>query len=89
MNNKINGLVSGAYWLVWSNEHRAWWGPNHAHYYWDITEAGRYTLEEAMKICGMRGVARGDGINPPEMIQPSPEWLVLREDIKSSVEAAK
>lgn len=71
-------LLSAPTWLVWSNEHAAWWGPNHSQYYWSIEAAGRYTLEEALEICQSRGVKRGDGINPPELIQPSPEWLAAR-----------
>lgn len=65
-------------WLVWSNEHAAWWGPKRCGYYWRVESAGRYTLAEALEICTLRGVERGDGINPPELIQPSPEWLAAR-----------
>lgn len=75
---EMHDLLTGRYWLVWSNEHKAWWGPNRSQYYWRIEAAGRYTLEEAIEISGMRLVERGDGINPPEMIQPSPEWLAGR-----------
>lgn len=38
-------------WLVWSNEHGAWWGPNSAGYLYKVEEAGRYTLAEAMSHC--------------------------------------
>lgn len=38
-------------WLVYSFEHDAWWGANHLGYTEDITEAGRYSLEEAKDIC--------------------------------------
>jgi hypothetical protein len=65
-------------WLVWSNEHAAWWCSARCGYTWDIAHAGRYSLEEAIAISGERGVKRGDGINPPELIQPSPEWLAAR-----------
>lgn len=37
-------------WLVWSNEHRAYWGPGHSGYVEKRSEAGRYTYEEAVKI---------------------------------------
>jgi hypothetical protein len=76
--DRLCALLTQPLWLVWSNEHRAWWGPNRSQYYWDITAAGRYTIEEALKICAARGVERGDGINPPELIQPSPEWYAAR-----------
>jgi len=62
-------------WLVWSNYHKAWWGPNRCDYVWEVENAGRYSLAEAQEIASFRQVERGPGINPPEMIQPSPELL--------------
>lgn len=37
--------------VIWSNEHNAWWGANHMGYYQSVENAGSYTLEEALKIC--------------------------------------
>lgn len=37
--------------LVWSNEHTAWWRPNHEGYCYAINEAGRYDRDEALAIC--------------------------------------
>lgn len=37
--------------LVWSNEHRAWWRPNSAGYTTHVASAGRYTHEKAVAIC--------------------------------------
>ena len=37
-------------WLIWSNEHSAWWGPNRRGYVQDRNEAGRYTHQEAEEI---------------------------------------
>jgi hypothetical protein len=37
-------------WLIWSNEHQAWWRPNHAGYTPFIEEAGRYEFDVAAKI---------------------------------------
>lgn len=34
-------------WLIWSNQHRMWWGPRHCGYTPQIEEAGRYTEAEA------------------------------------------
>jgi hypothetical protein len=58
-------------WLVWSNEHRAWWAPDRCGYRQRVDEAGRYTCEEAMACCAMRS---NTGI-PPEVMVPSPEYL--------------
>lgn len=38
--------------LVWSNEHRAWWRPNSAGYSRDVRYAGRYSRAEAIEISG-------------------------------------
>jgi hypothetical protein len=38
--------------VVWSNEHRAWWGPAFHGYTRGLDDAGRYTLNDAIKICG-------------------------------------
>ena len=37
--------------LIWSVEHEAWWGPERSGYYGSIASAGRYTREEALRIC--------------------------------------
>lgn len=37
--------------LIWSNEHNAWWRPNRNSYTTDISKAGRYSLEMAIEIC--------------------------------------
>jgi hypothetical protein len=36
--------------LIWSNEHGAWWGPNGCGYTKRREEAGRYVLFEALRI---------------------------------------
>jgi hypothetical protein len=41
-------------WLIWSNEHRAWWGPERCGYPLHSPQAGRYTLAEARDICRSR-----------------------------------
>jgi hypothetical protein len=53
-------------WLVWSNEHGAWWGPNESGYYTDIRSAGRYTKEKAMECADSRSHTKGK--LPPEVI---------------------
>jgi hypothetical protein len=37
--------------LVWSNEHDAWWGPNANGYVRRVEHAGRYTHAQALQIC--------------------------------------
>ena len=37
--------------IIWSNEHQAWWRPDsHGYTRW-VEDAGNYTLEEATAIC--------------------------------------
>lgn len=37
--------------LIWSNEHRGWWGPGSSGYVKSVSAAGRYQREEALAIC--------------------------------------
>lgn len=37
--------------LIWSNEHGAWWGPGRCGYVRRLAEAGRYSRDEALTIC--------------------------------------
>ena len=53
-------------WLVWSNEHGAWWGPNESGYYTDIRSAGRYRKEKAMECADSRSHIKRK--LPPEVI---------------------
>ncbi|MFP1683387.1 hypothetical protein ACLD0W_12815 [Alloalcanivorax sp. C16-1] len=68
-------------WLVWSNEHNAWWRPNARGYTLETTEAGRYTFDEARDICinarprsGAKSEAEKAG-DPPEVMVLAPESL--------------
>ncbi len=47
------------YWLIWSNEHGAWWRPDSCGYTTIESEAGRYTLKEAQEICRDSTVTEG------------------------------
>lgn len=40
-----------AEWLIWSNEHGAWWRPASRGYTIKLAEAGRYPKEVAERIC--------------------------------------
>lgn len=52
--------------LVWSHEHRRWWGVNGAGYVRSFEAAGRYTHREALLICvrAIPGNARALGALP-------------------------
>ena len=39
--------------LVWSNEHNAWWHPKSAGYTKSHAAAGRYSRAEAVQICAL------------------------------------
>lgn len=80
-NKSLREALERPAWLVWSNEHAAWWGPNQCDYSSTIENAGRYTLEEAIHISQMRSLtAKGrESGNPSELIQPSPEWIAARD----------
>ena len=43
-------------WVVWSHEHRLWWGPKRCGYHTHLLGAGLYTEAEAKAIEPMRGV---------------------------------
>lgn len=40
--------------LIWSNEHRAWWRAKSSGYTMHLEAAGHYTREEALAICNGR-----------------------------------
>lgn len=42
-------------WLVWSNEHNAWWNPNGCGYTPSAAKAGRYSQAVADRICDHGG----------------------------------
>jgi hypothetical protein len=53
--------------VVWSNEHSCWWGPNHCGYTSKLSAAGRYTRDEALKICRNARGGREFNDNPSEV----------------------
>lgn len=69
-------------WLVWSNEHGAWWGPNRAGYYIHLGLAGRYTFAEAPDICE-HARSHGPTVRPERMV-PSPELLAAMAALAAS-----
>lgn len=53
--------------LIWSNEHKAWWGENSRGYSNNIEYAGRYTSEEAVRICNGANYGWNENTNPEEL----------------------
>jgi hypothetical protein len=49
-------LWKGDIFLIWSNQKAAWWKPNSCGYTNNIEEAGRYSAEDAIKICNNANV---------------------------------
>jgi len=69
------------HWLIWSNEHKAFWGVAHRGYTNVLDHAGRYNFLEALAICqranipsGNSGYPQQDRI-PDEIMCPSPEMI--------------
>lgn len=60
-------------WLIWSNEHLAFWAANHRGYTSQIDRAGRYTKAQADKICSKDGPSHRAGV-PDEvaLLAPGP-----------------
>lgn len=70
-------------WLIWSHEHAAWWRPASSGYTTAVSQAGRYSIGEAIEIC--RCASRGEGVcwidnmgdtAPNEVMVPCPELLL-------------
>lgn len=76
----------GEPYLVWSNEHRAWWGPNHCGYTRHIDRAGRYERSEALRIAGTRdGGWRLNKGNPDEIALPERDAVEQYADITAAL----
>lgn len=67
-------------WLIWSNEHDAWWKPNSSGYTVKREQAGLYTTKEAEGICRARDPVQykrgpyGAAV-PAEVMVPGDELL--------------
>ena len=62
-------------WLIWSNEHGAWWRPASCGYIRVIEEAGRYPRSEAQEICDGANRYLPKGTKPNEVMVLSPEGV--------------
>lgn len=55
-------------WLIWSNEHKAWWAPDGNGYVRDRANAGLYEFEDALQI--VADANRGLTHEPNEAMVP-------------------
>lgn len=73
--------------LIWSNEHQAWWRANGRGYTGHIEEAGRHTREQAERqvsestLDGVLTVRREDPVTGVEYSQLSEVMVLAPEDI--------
>jgi len=58
-------------WLIWSNEHDAWWSPNANGYTKQRSQAGRYGRQEAIEICKDANSHCSDVDEPSETMVPN------------------
>lgn len=56
-----------AMYLIWSNEHQAWWRPNSCGYTIYVDAAGRYGRDEALSIASGARDGWIEGEPPPEI----------------------
>ena len=62
-------------WLIWSNEHKAWWNANKRGYTFIIEEAGRYSFDDANLLCNEANEYLQSDEMPNEIMSPSPELM--------------
>lgn len=78
----VPAAADGEKYLVWSNEHSAWWGPECRGYTRIIANAGRYDRAKALSIAGTRDggwhVRKG---NPDEIAIPEQDAIEQYADI--------
>jgi hypothetical protein len=68
--------------LIWSHEHRGWWAPDGNGYTHHLSQAGRYTKQDAMRICT-------DAIRGASGLRALPELPVRLEDVEAMVRTHK
>jgi hypothetical protein len=56
--------------LIWSEEHGAWWRPGRMGYTTSIREAGRYSLDEATEIVENANRYLKSGFNEVVVVDP-------------------
>jgi hypothetical protein len=69
--------------LIWSFEHRAWWGPRRLGYTTATHRAGMYTAEEANEICN-----EANRTSIEDFMVPAPSQSQIETDMASARPAA-
>lgn len=71
----VTGAAGGeaVWWVVWSNEHMAWWRPNERGYSTDLRGAGLYIEADAKRCEGMRSPMHDGRV--PEIAMPLSEAI--------------
>lgn len=77
--------MSDVVFLLWSNKHRMWWGPNRVGYTIIPAEAGRYTEAEAVE-CVVRSAHHGRLDQVTCMVAAPDNW---NDVIEQAMEPAK
>lgn len=68
-------MIEADTYLIWSNEHKGWWGPGGNGYVSRVDEAGYYTQDMAIDICFEAMIGRREE-------QPLKEIPVRYYDVK-------
>jgi hypothetical protein len=71
--------------LIWSNEHQAWWGPNKFGYVSELGSAGLYDQDDALRVCA--DALRGwNGRGPmPELSVRSDDLLMVLDRLADKI----
>jgi hypothetical protein len=73
--------------LIWSNEHRAWWRPGRAGYTTKLEAAGRYSREEALRTCALGRDGWGSMETPSEIPVSEADAFACQKAYASAVAA--
>jgi len=75
-------MSDGEWWMVWSNEHRAWWKPGGYGYTTATHKAGRFTRERAEEIVAQANIILHDP--PHEVMVLAPDADMMRNDLEAT-----
>lgn len=67
-------------WMIWSNEHRAWWKPGGWGYTTATAWAGRFTEEHARRICAEANIVPRHDHPPNEIMVLAPDRDRITDD---------